>query len=184
VVRSAGVSRATSLAASPVVGSNVAQRYWSAPRATLDVVRALLAFGASPMYAAPATGRTALHVAAERGVEARALEALVAAGASTNAEDADGRTPLQVAERGGHAAAARALRRLHATASPACRGCGAGLAARCAKRRRRRGGDDDDAAGDDSDVGPLLERGRERCGNQPPVQTGLTHLETRRARSK
>lgn len=76
--------------------------YWQNPRSGLETLRMLLAFGASVNFAEAQGGRTALHFAAERNLERGALEPLVEAGASLDAEDGEGRTPEAVALAGGH----------------------------------------------------------------------------------
>ena len=112
--------------------------FWSNPKRALDVVRALLAFGASATFAEREGGRTALHIAAERGVDGAVFDLLHGRGASCDAEDGDGRTAAEVAAAGGHGGAARALRGL-ARAAKGAGPCAAavGRAARPGARGRR-----------------------------------------------
>ena len=90
--------------------------YWSRPKKALDCLRLLLAFGASATFA-DKQQRTPLHVAAKRGVEAKALELLIEKGASTEAEDSEGHTAAKVAEQAGHSSCARHIRMLASTSS-------------------------------------------------------------------
>ena len=90
--------------------------YWSRPKKALDCLRLLLAFGASATFA-DAQQRTPLHVAAKRGVEAKALELLIEKGASCEAEDSEGHTAAKVAEKAGHSSCARHIRMLASTSS-------------------------------------------------------------------
>ena len=90
--------------------------YWSRPKKALDCLRLLLAFGASATFA-DKSQRTPLHVAAKRGVEAKALELLIEKGASTEAEDSEGNTAAKVAEKAGHSSCARHIRTLASTSS-------------------------------------------------------------------
>jgi len=90
--------------------------YWSRPKKALDCLRLLLAFGASATFA-DKSQRTPLHVAARRGVEAKALELLIEKGASCDAEDSEGNTAAKVAEQAGHASCARHIRMLSSTSS-------------------------------------------------------------------
>ena len=90
--------------------------YWSRPKKALDCLRLLLAFGASATFA-DAQQRTPLHVAAKRGVEAKALELLIEKGASCEAEDSEGHTAARVAEQAGHSSCARHIRTLASTSS-------------------------------------------------------------------
>ena len=87
--------------------------YWSGASGNLDALRILLAFGASVNFACESSKRsTALHLAAERGLEAAALLALVDAGAVLDAEDGEGRTPEMVARQSGNVRTAVLLRSL------------------------------------------------------------------------
>lgn len=77
--------------------------------ATAEVgAAALLANGADPNAAQP-RGSSPLHAAAARGSVAL-VEVLIRKRAAIDARDDDGRTPLELAERQGHAAAAGLLR--------------------------------------------------------------------------
>ena len=130
--------------------------FWSNPKRALDVVRALLAFGASATFAEREGGRTALHIAAERGVDGAVFDLLHARGASCDAEDGDGRTAAEVAAAGGHGGAARALRGL----ARAAKGAGPCAAAVGRAARRARGqAKTEDSDGDDARLLDGAERG-------------------------
>lgn len=94
--------------------------YWHEARGGLDTMRVLIALGCSVNYAERETGRTSLHMAAERNLDRIALEALVEAGASVEAEDSEGMTAEQVAVANGHMQAAIVLRHLRRARSGPC----------------------------------------------------------------
>ncbi|KAJ8598074.1 hypothetical protein CTAYLR_005567 [Chrysophaeum taylorii] len=100
--------------------------YWHEPRGGLEMVRVLVGLGASVTFAERLTGRTALHLAAERNVERAALEVLVDAGAALEAEDGEGRTPEAVAMASGHYQTAMVLRGFRTSSCATfewCNGC-------------------------------------------------------------
>ena len=75
----------------------------------VDMVELLLKSGADPNRKDTGFGRTALHTAVLSG-NREMVDALVAGGASVNATDSAGRTPLELAARYGHKSIAQALK--------------------------------------------------------------------------
>ncbi|KAH8057761.1 protein-cysteine S-palmitoyltransferase [Aureococcus anophagefferens] len=135
-----------------VLDETAMQWFWSNPKRALDVVRALLAFGASATFAEREGGRTALHIAAERGVDGRCLRPAPRR-ASCDAEDGDGRTAAEVAAAGGHGGAAR-CRASRAKRAPALAAVG-----QLAALRRQAKTEDSDGDGDDARLLDGAERG-------------------------
>ena len=87
---------------------------WAVDHGATDIVELLLEAGADPDLAAPG-GWTPLHIAAHRG-ERESVKRLLAAGAAVNPRlDEDGRTPMAVADEGGHDRLARLLERAAGT---------------------------------------------------------------------
>ena len=73
--------------------------YWAEGRGHVPVVRALLAAGADPNLSLDLGGWTPLHYAVHRG-HIQMVEALLAAGADPHVRNAEGSTPLSLAEFG------------------------------------------------------------------------------------
>jgi uncharacterized protein len=72
---------------------------WACQQDNVEILRALLEFGADPNLAAE-DGETPLHIAAFQGSEP-CVQLLLDNGADVNAEDEDGKTPLMNAVRAG-----------------------------------------------------------------------------------
>lgn len=81
---------------------------WAVERGHLAVARILLAHGAEPRYVESSLGRSLLHLAVLAG-RPEVVDQLLERGASPNATDNHGRTPLDYASRYGHETVAEQL---------------------------------------------------------------------------
>ena len=73
--------------------------HWVAQRGLTNGIACLLANGADPNIADD-KGRTPMHIIAQKGVGKNQVQLLIEHGANIDARDADGRTPLDYAQKG------------------------------------------------------------------------------------